>query len=124
MGSEMCIRDRVVQADLFSSELEASTELQKAGHLRAAGVVAGVVIERHIKQVAAHHNFKSRRKKPTLAEFNDYLKKEAVIQQPMWRFVQHMGDLRNKCAHPDDEPTKQDIIDLIAGAKKIQAEVS
>ncbi len=114
----------VVQADLFSSELEAATELQKAGHLRAGGVVAGVVIERHLKQVAAYHNFKSRKKKPTLGDFNDYLKSEAVIQQSMWRFVQHMGDLRNKCAHPDDEPTKQDVTDLIAGAKKIQAEVS
>jgi len=114
----------VVQADLFSNELDAAKELQKEGHLRAAGMIAGVVVERHMKQVASHHKFPSRKKKPTLNDFNEFLKSEGVIRQNTWRFVQQMGDLRNLCAHPDDEPTKQDITDLIAGAKKVQAEIS
>ena len=47
----------LVQADLFSNELDGAVDLLKAGHIRAAGVVAGVVVERHIKQVALHHGF-------------------------------------------------------------------
>ena len=38
----------VLQADLFDSEIDAARHLKENGHLRAAGAVAGVVLERHL----------------------------------------------------------------------------
>ncbi|CAH2399819.1 hypothetical protein MES4922_220074 [Mesorhizobium ventifaucium] len=37
-----------------------------------------------------------------------------------WRFVQHLGDLRNKCDHKKQaEPTKEEVLVLIEGVRKI-----
>ena len=47
---------QLVQADLFDSELDAAKELNKKGFTRGAGAIAGVVLERHLKQVCKNHN--------------------------------------------------------------------
>ena len=70
---------QLVQADLFDSELAAAQELLKNGFIRASGAVAGVVLEKHLSQVADNHSLKSRKKNPTISDFNDILKKEDVI---------------------------------------------
>ena len=44
---------QLAQADLFDSELEAAKELAKNKFIRAAGAVAGVVLERHLKESVA-----------------------------------------------------------------------
>ena len=54
---------RIVQADLFDSELETGKELVKHGFGRGGGAVAGVVLEKHLADVAANHNLKFRKKK-------------------------------------------------------------
>lgn len=38
----------VLQADLFDTEIETAGALAKAGYLRAAGAICGVVIEKHL----------------------------------------------------------------------------
>ena len=40
---------QLAQADLFDSELDAAKELAKNKFTRAAGIIAGVVLERHLK---------------------------------------------------------------------------
>jgi len=42
---------QLAQADMFDSELESAAELAKKRFHRAAGAVAGVVLEKHLKQV-------------------------------------------------------------------------
>lgn len=111
---------RMVQADLLDSELAAATELRKHGFVRAGGVVAGVVLERHLKEVCESHNLKTRKKKPTISDFNDLLKKGTAIDTPMWRMIQRLGDLRNLAAHDDErDPTADEIDELIAGVAKV-----
>ncbi|MFT5613052.1 MAG: hypothetical protein ACI8Q6_000326 [Granulosicoccus sp.] len=41
----------VLQADLFDTEIETAGALAKAGYLRAAGAICGVVIEKHLGHV-------------------------------------------------------------------------
>ena len=53
---------QLAQADLFDSELDAARELAKNKFARAAGAVAGVVLERHLKEVCANHSIKVREK--------------------------------------------------------------
>lgn len=114
----------LLQADLFTNELAAAEELLRKGHLRAAGVVAGVVIEGHLRQTVRHHGITTRKKKPTLNDFNQMLKDASVVKTPTWRFIQGMGDLRNICAHAGEEPTKSEVKDLLAGAAKVLREVN
>jgi len=111
---------QVVQADLFDSEIDAARELLKHGFLRGAGAIAGVVLEKHLGQVADNHSIKSRKKHPTISDFNDLLKKGGVIEVPTWRQIQRLGDLRNFCDHNKQrEPASDEVAELIDGVEKI-----
>ena len=110
---------QLVQADLFDSELAAAQELLNNGFLRASGAVAGVVLEKHLSQVAENHSITMRKKHPTISDFNDLLKKADVLDTPSWRQMQRLGDIRNLCDHNKDrEPTKDEVQELIAGVEK------
>ncbi len=104
----------LVQAEILDSELDAATELSRAQHIRAAGTLAGVVLERHLAKVCSSRNLTSRKKKPTLADWNDLLKEANAYDIPAWRGIQQLTDIRNLCAHPGDrEPTKEEVDKLI-----------
>ena len=100
--------------------METAIELNKKGFVRGAGAIAGVVLEGHLSQVCENHELKSRKKNPTINDFNQLLKDEEIIEVKDWRFIQHLGDLRNLCDHKKEkEPSKEDIDDLINGVDKI-----
>lgn len=65
---------QLVQADLFDSELETARELLKNKYFRAAGAVAGVIIESHLGQVCKDHEIKFRKKRLTISDFRALLK--------------------------------------------------
>jgi hypothetical protein len=111
---------QLVQADLFDSEIDAAKELLKNGYGRAAGVVSGVVLESHLAQVCANHSITISKKNPTINDYNELLKNGSVIDVPQWRFIQRLGDLRNLCGHKKtDEPTKENVQELVDGVEKI-----
>jgi len=52
--------------------------------------------------------------------FNEALKNADVIDVATWRFVQHLGDIRNTCGHNKAaEPTSEQVGDLISGVTKM-----
>jgi hypothetical protein len=111
---------QLVQADLLDSELEAAEELSKHKFYRAAGAVAGVVLEKHLAQVCNDHKLAIGKKHSTISDFNEALKAAGVIDIPQWRFVQHLADIRNLCDHGrKPEVTPEQINDLLAGTKKV-----
>lgn len=111
---------QLVQADLFDSELATAQELLKKGFLRASGAVTGVVIEKHLTQVAINHNITTRKKNPTISDYNDLLKSSEVLDTPLWRHIQRLGDIRNLCDHNKErEPTTDEVQELINGTEKI-----
>jgi len=111
---------QLVQADLLDSELDAARELLKHKFMRAAGAVAGVVLEKHLLEVCNNHDIKVTKKHSTIADLNDALKNSDVIETPEWRFNQHLADLRNLCDHnKQKEPTPEQVDDLIQGVAKV-----
>ena len=116
---------QLVQADLFDSELDAARELVNRGFLRAAGAVSGVVLERHLNQVAENHNIEIRKKNCTIGDFNEILKKEEVLDVPEWRQIQWLGDIRNRCTHSNKEdPSREDVERLIDGVERVTKNLS
>jgi hypothetical protein len=110
---------QLLQADLFDSELDAAKELARKKFTRAAGALAGVVLERHLAQVCENHGIKIAKKTPTIADLNDLLKNSAIIEVPEWRFIQHLADIRNLCDHNKrTEPTTEQVDDMISGVMK------
>lgn len=71
-------------------------------------------------QVAINHSVKTRKKHPSIADFNDRVKKDGVLDVATWRQIQRLGDLRNLCDHNKQrEPTKEEVTELIDGVDKI-----
>jgi hypothetical protein len=115
---------QLLQADLFDSELEEAEELNKKGFTRGAGAVAGVVLESHLTQICDNHEIKIIKRNPTINELNELLKANDIIEVSTWRFIQHLGDLRNKCDHKKKtDPTQKEIEELIEGVAKIAKSV-
>ena len=109
-----------VEADMFDNEVDAAETLAKRGFLRSAGAICGVVIEKHLKTVAAAHNLRVTKKMPAINDLNELLKNNSIIDVAQWRHLQYMGDLRNMCDHDkDSEPTKENLNDLISGTRKV-----
>lgn len=115
---------QLLQADLFDSEIDTARELLKNGYVRAAGAVAGVVLEKHLEQISISHNIKIGKRNPSISDYNDTLKEAEVLDMPTWRFVQHLADLRNLCDHKRQrEPKPEEIEDLISGVDKVSKTV-
>jgi len=105
---------------LMDDELEAARHLLSKGFLRSAGVLAGVTLERHLKNILRKHIPPIKyRKNATLSSIND-LCKDSVYDLVTWRKVQHLTDLRNLCAHDKTrEPTKEEVSELVGGVSAI-----
>lgn len=106
-------------AELQDHELKAATKLKKIS-LRAAGALAGVVLEKHLQRAAKNHKIPIRKKEPTIADLNDPLKKASVYDTPVWRKIQLLADLRNICSHQKSKnPTDEQVDELIDGVNTI-----
>lgn len=109
-----------VQADIYDTELDAARGLNKAGFIRAAGAMAGVVLEAHLKHVCELHSLKPGKAKPTMSTFYDLLKESQIIDVPKWRFIQSLADVRNLCDHKKEREPKQDeVFEMIDGIGKV-----
>lgn len=110
---------QLVQADLYDNEIEAAEGLLKFKFYRAAGALGGVVLEGHLAQVCKDRSIGIPKKNPTIADFNEALKANDVIDVPTWRFIQHLADIRNLCDHArKPDPTDEQVADLLQGIKK------
>lgn len=114
----------LLQADIFDSELDGAKELYKNGFYRAAGALCGVILERHFAEVCVAHSIKIKNTTPGISEFNDRLKEENVVDNKTYLLIQRLGSIRNLCDHnKKQEPTREDIDDLINGTDKVIHEV-
>jgi hypothetical protein len=119
LGSILFEVEQTLRMDLFDSEIESAKHLRERGHLRAAGAVLGVVLEEHLKATSARHGFQTRKKGPSISDYNEYLKAEGIIDTIAWRRIQGLADIRNLCDHSKDrEPTPDDLDDLLAGVDR------
>ena len=106
-------------ADLQDSELVAAAQLKKVSK-RAAGALAGVVLERHLQRVVQNHRISMRKKSPSISDLNDPLKNAGVYDVPTWRKIQLLADIRNLCAHQKNrEPTDDELDELISGVNSV-----
>jgi len=106
-------------AELQDSELQTASTLAKANP-RAAGALAGVVLERHLQRVADNHQISLTKRNPTIADLNNPLKAKDIYDVLTWRKIEFLADLRNLCVHQKKtEPTDAQVEELIAGVSAI-----
>jgi hypothetical protein len=103
---------------ISEDELSEAQTLAAQGHYRAAGVIAGVVLERALRRLATRHDLRTEGAKA--AVLNDGLKSGGVYDEPTRAKIQFLLAIRNKCSHPgEDEPTAEEINDLLSGANRV-----
>ena len=124
INSVINIRNRhfkkIITSDLLSSELDQAELLYDKKFYRAAGLIAGVVLERYLKTLCEIHSIPFDRttidslatklyKSDKLPDFDNILLKS----------IQHLASIRNKCAHPKEDPKPQEVRELLDKVKKI-----
>lgn len=111
--------EQLVQADMMDSEIDSAKLLLKNGFLRAAGAICGVVLEKHFSTICDKRGIKPPKKNPCLNDYNQLLKDEGIIDTPTWRKISYLADIRNLCDHNKrEEPTKEQLKDLVDGTEK------
>ncbi|MHB1391248.1 MAG: hypothetical protein ACYCXF_08495 [Thermoleophilia bacterium] len=105
---------------MMDDELLAARHLSSKGFYRSAGALAGVVLERHLKnlltKIVPPVKF---RKNTTLSPLND-LCKENIYDMVTWRKVQYLIELRNLCDHDKKRsPKSEEVNTLIEGVEAL-----
>ncbi|WP_267422823.1 hypothetical protein [Methylobacterium sp. GC_Met_2] len=110
----------LAHADLLDDEIASAKELNAKGFQRAAGAVAGVVLEAHLGEVCSRAKISIKKKDPSIADYNEALKAANKLDIPGWRFIQHLADIRNKCDHKKlADPSSEEVNELILGVAKV-----
>jgi predicted DNA-binding ribbon-helix-helix protein len=106
------------QLHIIGAALDKAALLLKNKQLRAAGVVAGISLEKHLEQVCERRQLKISRK--TIADLNELLKKYEVIDFPGYRHISLLSDLQLLCLKNNKrEPEAAEVADLINGVDKV-----
>jgi hypothetical protein len=114
----------MLRAELLDSDLSAAKELLHSKHLRASGMICGVVLETHLRSCCDAHGVKIGKKDPGIGDLNDLLKAAALYDVPMWRLIQRLADIRNLCGHRKErDPRTDEVEDLLSGTEKVIKEV-
>jgi len=85
----------LVQAEVFSTELDQARELLNSGYITPAAVVAGVVLETTLRQLCIDKGIDAK----SLARMNDDLVKAGVFNSLTHKRVTALAALRNSAAH-------------------------
>jgi hypothetical protein len=107
--------ERALFADLKDAELSTASALLKVSP-RAAGALAGVVLEAHLQRVADANQVTIKKRNPTMSDLNEPLKQAGIYDMPTWRKISYLADIRNLCSHKKgDDPRPEQVQELIDG---------
>jgi hypothetical protein len=97
--------------------------LFSVGHITAAGAIAGVVLERHLKSLCdQQYPPLSYGAGDGISKVNDLLRKASIYDTTQWRQIQWMADIRNGCDHPQTTPpSKENVEDMIKRVRGLLA---
>ncbi|WP_179505663.1 MULTISPECIES: DUF4145 domain-containing protein [unclassified Sphingomonas] len=100
----------LVQAEVFSSELDQARELMEAGYLTAAAVIAGTVLETTLRELCDSLELATGK----LDKMNADLAKAGHYNLLVQKRITALADIRNNAAHGHPEKfTKDDVRDMI-----------
>lgn len=103
--------------DLMDDELSAAHHLLDNGYVREAGVIAGVVLERHLKLLCDKWGAVVA-DRDTLGQLNDKLRPH-YPDDSEYRRVQFLNAVRNSCAHDKAAapPDADKVAQLVSGVR-------
>jgi hypothetical protein len=93
-------------------ELAAAQQLLRGNQLRAAGAVAGVALELHLKSVACAQGLDVR-PYATIAQVQDTLRYAGILTRSECRLIGKFAAIRNQCVHARPEPLRRAAVEKL-----------
>ena len=112
---------KLITADLLDSELSQAELLYKKDYYRAAGAITGVVLERYLKTLCEINQVEIGGN-DTIEPLATKLYKSDKLPDfdiTLFKSIQHLASIRNKCTHPKEEPEQHQVREFIDRVKKI-----
>jgi len=96
-GLEYVLADlhSTLYGDVANHVLAAVYRLAQQGHGRAAGALAGVLLEIHLAHVAAKYRVATDAQSPDITRLNTALRRGGIYDGDIWRCIQRLGALRD-----------------------------
>jgi hypothetical protein len=109
----------LVQAEVFSTELDQARELLAAGYKTPAAVVAGVVLETGLRRMCQDRSLELGK----LDRMNAALSKDGAYNLLVQKRITALADIRNNAAHGHpDQFNEKDVGDMISYVENFLAE--
>lgn len=103
-------------------ELATAQQLFKLNHLRAAGAIAGVALEMHLKHIARTHGL-TLPPSATIAKVQNTLRYAGLLSRSQRQLIGKLGAIRNQCVHVHpDVPSRAAVEKLIQGVAQVMEE--
>jgi hypothetical protein len=104
-----------LRVELYSAELKAARVLV-GKDARAAGVVAGMVLEGYLRRLIRRHQAKLQKSPARIRDMDQALRKAGVFDAQLWAQVSWLGDIAERCTRDGfAEPTPLQVRDLVDG---------
>lgn len=113
---ELSLR-KTISAEIARTEIEQAEILLADGFDRAAGSIAGVALELHLKTLC-NANKVSHSPKATIEPLAQALYQAKKLDITELKQIQYLASIRNKCSHSNPVSTAE-IQLLIEGVKKL-----
>jgi hypothetical protein len=93
--------------------------LFRAQYFAGAGAMAGVALEKHLKDLCSQQSPPIPTEGKTINSLNESLKSAGIYEQTQARRIQVLADIRNRCDHmTSNPPSKDEVWELIEGVQK------
>lgn len=109
----------LIQAEVFSTEIDQARELLEAGYAMAAAVIAGVVLETSLRQLCNDKGLATGK----LDKMNAELAKAGTYNLLVQKRITALADVRNNAAHGhSDRFAIDDVQDMISYTERFTAD--
>lgn len=109
----------LVQAEVFSDELDQARELLTAGYATAAAVITGVVLETNLRELCSRHSVDAGK----LEKMNADLVKAGAYNVLVQKKITALAAVRNSAAHgKTEEFTPGDVAAMLADVERLLEE--
>ena len=109
----------LVQAEVFSTELDQARELLSAGYSTAAAVISGVVLETNLRELCTRHGLTTGK----LERMNADLVKAGAYNVLVQKRITALAAIRNSAAHGNTADfVPSDVVGMLADVERLLEE--
>ncbi|GHV62654.1 hypothetical protein AGMMS49587_10140 [Spirochaetia bacterium] len=122
LGGYCASAKSLIEAEVFTSQIEQAQELLDVGYYVAAAIIAGVVLETHLRELCSSNNISM----GTMNRMNDDLAKAGIYSAIIQKQITGFAAIRNSAAHGKENDAKEgfnkeQVVTMVQGIENFLA---